>query len=189
MAKKTLTPASKINAPQTVRPSGADWCALYPGSTSVNTLVQPFRAKFIEFQTALTNAGITIKITATLRPPERAYLMHWSWDIAHGICVASAVPAMPGVNIDWVGDPATSISRAKDMVRTYGLAVEAVLNSRHTQGNAVDMILSNFEGKQIANKNGTMVTINQISDLYPVGATYGVIKLQSDPPHWSNDGH
>ena len=26
------------------------------------------------------------------------------------------------------------------------------------------------------------------SDLHKVGASYGVIKLAADPPHWSNDG-
>jgi uncharacterized Zn-binding protein involved in type VI secretion len=33
------------------------------------------------------------------------------------------------------------------------------------------------------------VTIKKMSDLHAVGASYGVHKLVSDPPHWSDDGH
>jgi hypothetical protein len=34
-------------------------------------------------------------------------------------------------------------------------------------------------------KNGT--ALNPV--LHKIGASYGVIKLLSDPPHWSSDGH
>jgi hypothetical protein len=48
---------------------------------------------------------------------------------------------------------------------------------------------------KIADANGQVVRITTTprtgagnQQLWQVGATYGVIKLQSDPPHWSDDG-
>ena len=54
---------------------------------------------------------------------------------------------------------------------------------------AIDMNVSGMIGKTILSKDGTKVKIKAASDLYPVGASYGVHKLESDPPHWSADGH
>ena len=51
------------------------------------------------------------------------------------------------------------------------------------------MNVSGMIGKTILSKDGTKVKIKAASDLYPVGASYGVHKLESDPPHWSADGH
>jgi hypothetical protein len=48
---------------------------------------------------------------------------------------------------------------------------------------------------KIKQKNGTTKTIGSLPrsglnhDLWAVGATYGVLKLPSDPPHWSSNGH
>jgi hypothetical protein len=48
---------------------------------------------------------------------------------------------------------------------------------------------------KIKNAKGDEVTItttprtgNDNKELHAVGATYGVHKLVSDPPHWSHDG-
>jgi hypothetical protein len=48
----------------------------------------------------------------------------------------------------------------------------------------------------IADGNGQQQTITSLprtgagnSDLHGIGATYGVNKLATDPPHWSDDGH
>lgn len=37
--------------------------------------------------------------------------------------------------------------------------------------------------------NGKSVRIDKESDLYPVGESYGVRKLTSDKPQWSDDGN
>jgi len=48
---------------------------------------------------------------------------------------------------------------------------------------------------KIKQKNGSKKTIGSLPrtglnhELWAVGATYGVLKLPSDPPHWSSTGH
>ncbi|HQU42530.1 MAG TPA: hypothetical protein PK867_06940, partial [Pirellulales bacterium] len=85
--------------------SGAAWWhanqAKYPNSTSVDDLEPTFRAKVKEFLAALDKAGASVKISATRRSKQRAYLMHYSWKIAKGEISASKVPAESGVSIVW----------------------------------------------------------------------------------------
>lgn len=63
--------------------SGISWCSRFPGSSSTETLVSPFKENVKDFITALNEAqqGISITISSTLRPEPRQYLMHWSWRI------------------------------------------------------------------------------------------------------------
>jgi hypothetical protein len=97
---------------------------------------------------------------------------------------------MAGVNIQWDhGDNKASKQAAKDMVKGYHMRHAAALGSNHTKRLAIDMTITGMTGKKIKGKNGTEVEIKQDSDLYPVGASYGVIKLINDPPHWSANGH
>jgi len=48
---------------------------------------------------------------------------------------------------------------------------------------------------KIKQKNGSKKTIGSLPrtglnhELWAVGATYGVLKLPSDQPHWSSTGH
>jgi hypothetical protein len=48
---------------------------------------------------------------------------------------------------------------------------------------------------EVAGKGGKKVSIGSPNngadndDLHKLGADYGVIKLATDPPHWSTDGH
>ncbi|MTH47615.1 hypothetical protein GJV78_15390 [Escherichia alba] len=133
--------------------------------------------------------------------------MHWSWKIARGRVQPENVPAKSGVDIDWVHrgaggkvDTTASINAAKAMVRAYGMTnlnVAPALNSRHTEGNAVDMSLSWSGNLEIKNKRGDTVVINTLprdgmnSQLHEVGKTFGVIKYHggsNDKPHWSTDG-
>jgi SH3-like domain-containing protein len=62
--------------------SGAGWVAKFPTSTSTTDLVDPFKTNASSFIAALQSAGATVSIGATLRPKQRAYLMHWSFRIA-----------------------------------------------------------------------------------------------------------
>ncbi len=107
--------------------------------------------------------GAQVTISATKRPEERAYLMHWSWMIAKGHYDASKVSAKAGVNINWWhGDQAKSEAAAQEMVDGYGinnLQVAPSLKSRHIEGNAIDMSISWSDSLKIKNADGTDVSI------------------------------
>jgi D-alanyl-D-alanine dipeptidase len=165
-------------------------------------LAQPFRDKVAKFIAAIKAAGATLVIADTLRPPERAYLMHFSFAIAREGVDPGSVPARTGVDIQWVhpdtpGTPSAVASKnaAEKMVQGYGIAFKPALNSRHTEGNAVDMSISWIGDLVVAKGDGTKVTITSAprdgnnASLHQVGSSYGVIKLVTDPPHWSTDGH
>jgi D-alanyl-D-alanine dipeptidase len=176
--------------------SGPQWCARFPGSDSTDDLIPAFRKSVNNFVEALKAAGATVTVSATLRPPERAYLMHWCWMIATTGQDPAKIPAMPGVNIRWAHPTlADSKAAARAMKTKYGMAHVAALNSRHTQGKAIDMTIRWTGDLVIKNAVGKTKTITSTprtgsnADLIAVGATYGVIKLITDPPHWSTDGH
>jgi hypothetical protein len=188
--------------------SGPSWIEQFPTSKSVDDLVEPFRTNVKNFLQALSDAGADVSIAATFRPPERAFLMHYCYQIAKGLVDPSAAPSNPAppasqdINIQWLhtddaGDPdtAASIQAAAQMVASYAIRFAPVLASRHTEGLAIDMDIT-WEGVlSIADATGMMKIISSVprdggnTDLHAVGATYGVIKLITDPPHWSSDGH
>lgn len=179
--------------------SGAQWCARFPTSTDLADLVEPFRSNATAFIAALRGSGALVAIAATYRPAERAYLMHWCCLVAgfrdaqkifHQIAPGH-VPAMPGIDIDWScgGSVGAATAAAVAMREAYGIVFPAALVSRHTQRLAVDMTIS-FAGElDVPNSGGGVHHITSQQDLWPIGATYGVHKLASDPPHWSSDGH
>jgi hypothetical protein len=148
------------------------------------------------------HAGVHVTISATLRPPERAYLMHYAFRIAREHLDPAQVPARAGVNIEWAhtnaqGQPDLAASRraAEEMVRGYGIVYRPALASRHTQGLAIDMNITWSGTLVIRDRHDQEVTIASTprtgagnADLHRVGASYGVHKLASDPPHWSSDG-
>lgn len=191
-------------------PSGAQWVGRFLGSASLTALASPFREAVTSFLDALRVAGSTVHISATYRPPERAYLMHWSWKIVKQSFDPRQVPSYPGgvINIKWAHtsesgafDQQASTQGARAMVNGYGISglnVAPALASRHTQKLAIDMNISWTGTLAVNNASGTSVSISSApktgmnSDLHAVGATYGVIKFvggNSDKPHWSNDGH
>lgn len=63
--------------------SGADWVREFPGSSSTADLSMQFCPGVERFIKALKKAGARVNISATLRPPERAYLMHWAWMLSN----------------------------------------------------------------------------------------------------------
>jgi hypothetical protein len=100
------------------------------------------------------------------------------------------------VDIEWVHpDRASSVSAAQQMVAGYEIVFGPALTSRHTEGNAIDMDITWNGSLTIARSDGSTATISSGPatggnlDLQKVGAGYGVVKLASDPPHWSSDGH
>lgn len=190
-----------------VQKSGAQWTSLCQGSTSTRSLSSSFGVNVERFIGALERAGTKVVISATRRPPERAYLMHYAWKIAHGEDPAS-VPAMSGVDIDWahldangIADRAPAVIAAQSMVSSYGMSglhVAPAISSRHTEGNAIDMTISWSGTLLLEDASGKTVSIASTprdgmnNDLAEVGKSYGVIKFvggAKDRPHWSNDGH
>lgn len=182
--------------------SGKAWVNKFPTSRDVEDLDPPFRDNVKRFLQAMTDAGCSITISATYRPRERAYLMHYAYRIARESLSPVNVPTLAGVDIQWDHrkangqlDLVASRNAAEDMVLGYGIAFKPALNSQHTRKLAIDMTISWSGTLKIKNAQGSVVTITssprtgQNGNLVRVGATYNVIKLQSDPPHWSSDGH
>ena len=196
--------------------SGRSWVSRFPGSDLVSDLSGTFRQDVTDFISAMRRAGITVTVFGTRRPPERAYLMHYSWLIGKGkIDPAGVRPFVPGpgrapVRICWqhadsrgAEDGAASVEAAREMVSGYqispGLAVAPALSSLHTRGLAIDMTVTWSKASiTIACRWGHRVRISTAphsglnSRLIAVGATYGVIHYFSaaaDPAHWSVSGH
>ncbi len=176
--------------------SGAQWCSRFPTSCEVSALVMPFRDKVTKFVAALRAGNADVSIHATLRPKQRAYLMHYSYLIAKQQCTPGAVPPLNGVEIQWVhSNTAASIAAAAQMVAEYGIVYEPALTSRHIQGLAIDMDISwtgdlaikSAKGGNIAIQSAPRTGMN--TALWTLAAAYGVHKLAADPPHWSSDGH
>ncbi len=178
-------------------PSGPQWCARFPGSASPDDLLPDFRDRVLAFISAMERGGATVSIAATYRPPERAYLMHWSCLIANSGQDPAAVAPMPGVDIDWShdGDVFDARAAAKQMVLGYAIKFPAALVSRHTQRRAIDMTIAWSGTLTVLDFDGQTRTITlpprsgTNAALVDVGRSFGVIKLLTDPPHWSDDGH
>jgi hypothetical protein len=209
----TATPATAgmppLTAPPLPRePSGRAWVGRFPTSASVADCAEPFRANLTAFIAAMGAAGASVSIAATLRPPQRAYLMHWCWSIVKQKTDPRSIPLLDGVAIAWAHldgqgnyDPIASLAAAHEMVEAYGmqaLNVAPALQSNHISGTAVDMAISWPGTLSIARRDGQVVRIDSQPrtgmnpDLKAVGATYGVLKFvggASDMPHWSADGH
>jgi len=192
------TPA--VNTAASTKLSGSAWWhanqAKFPNSDSIADLALPFRANVEAFVAALKVAGASVDIASTLRNKKRAYLMHYSWKIAKGLIQPAAVPGETGVDIVWDhGDIAKSKAGAQEMVSSFAIKFQPSLTSLHLSGLAIDMDIDWSATLKIKNKNGQTVEIagpgtgatNTI--LHSVGASYGVRKLLSDPPHWSSTGH
>ncbi len=198
---KAAAPSTKSFAPAAAPKaigktlSGPSWVAQFPTSRSIVDLAAPFSKKLGAFVEAMRAAGAAVKVSATVRPKQRAYLMHWSWQISKGGFDPSKVPPMTGVAVEWVHSTlAKSRKAARDMVAGYGIVFKPALNSKHTEGLAIDMTISWSGSLKIKQQDGTVRTISSSprnggnAELWKVGAGYGAIKLPSDPPHWSDDG-
>jgi hypothetical protein len=171
-------------------------------STSVDDLVEPFKANTKAFIKVLEDAGARVSVRTTRRSDKRAYLFHWCWKIGLGKAKASAATTMPGVDIEWDhGDAEKSKKGAKEMIDGFGLAVPPnstnppALLTNHTPGKPIDMEITWTGTIKIKKKDGVeepvlfMANVNKNTKLHSVGESYGVKKLTTDAPHWSLDGH
>jgi len=200
------TDAGSVSATMNVtvkEPSGPQWEPRWPKSSAVSDLVQPFQGNVESFITALQAAGANVVIDTTLRPRQRAYLMHYAPIVANGNMAPQNVPQEPGVDICWLhrdanGNPDLAESRdaAQQLANAFHVAFPAAFPTRHSLGLAIDMNITWNGNLVITDGNGQQVTITSTprtgagnTDLHAVGATYGVIKLLADPPHWSDTGN
>jgi len=176
--------------------SGPHWCERFPGSQSPDDLAPDWRGRVWAFISAMQKGGATVTISATYRPPERAYLMHWCWMITNLAQSPAAVPPHGGVKIDWThdGDMRSARAAAEAMVKGYDLEFAPSLDSRHVTGRAIDMTIG-WDGRlSIRDFDGSPHYIlteprdGTNPELIKVGASFGVIKLATDRPHWSDDG-
>jgi hypothetical protein len=183
--------------------SGSSWCAQYPTGTTIAEITDDtFRANVQAFHDAMVAAAtaansLSISISASYRPAERAHLMHYAYKVYKGTATpaaANTASAAAGININWDhGNLATSKAKAGEMVTTYDIAYAPALHSRHTEGKAIDWTITWSGSLMIAKKDETTKldctgSGSSSANLHKVGASYGVHKLASDPPHWSTDG-
>jgi D-alanyl-D-alanine dipeptidase len=121
----------------------------FPTSVSLDDLAAPFATQATAFITALRAAGATVSISATLRPANRAFLMHWAWQIVNNAADPQTVPEREGIDIDSAHQDDAgayshdkSVAGAQAMLTAYGikkdLKVSPSLTSRHIEGNAID---------------------------------------------------
>lgn len=95
-----------------------------------------------------------------MRPAERAYLMHYAWQIARSLITANGVPSYPGVSISWVHESEdATVAAAAQMVTEYRMVAEASLTSNHLTGKAIDMIISWAGTLTIKDAAGSTVSI------------------------------
>ena len=180
--------------------SGAAWWhanqAKYPNSQSTDDLAKPFRTDALAFIKAMRDAGATVSIGATLRHPTRAHLMHYCVRVAKGEVAPGKVPAVAGCAIAWDhGDLAKSKKGAQEMADLFEIVFPASLTSLHIFGRAIDMTIGWNGTLKIKDAGGKLKEIGaprngkDNPELHKVGATYKVMKLVSDAPHWSDNGH
>lgn len=194
--KKDMQPISiNVKKPDLtqVKVSGQDWCGLYLQSKSLDDLAEPFKTNAKKFINAMRNAGISITINTTWRPNERSYLMYYSTAIARGQIAVDKIPPFPGVNIDWThkGNTSEAVKAAKAMHQKYAIGNNPVGkpgSSNHNRKMAVDMTISNYNGK-VVSIDGINTKITSWSSLVALGKKHGVIWYGSkDAPHWSHTG-
>jgi hypothetical protein len=171
--------------------SGPWWCNRFAASQSLTTLAEPFRSNAAAFVEALRFAGAVVTTGVTRIPPERAYLMYWSWRIAAGKVEPASVPAKPGVVIDWThgGNAEAAHTAAILMKHEYGMTAAPALRTRHTDGRAFDMTIQFGWALLIRDRKNIPWPVACQSDITPIGARYGLIKRIGDPHHWSDDGN
>jgi hypothetical protein len=181
--------------------SGPVWVPRFPTRTDLAALETGFQANVRRFLKALGDAAANVRVTATLRPVERAHLMRFAFLIAKQNLDPHTAPAKSGVNINWVHPtPDASRQAAQQMCDGYGLnnlLVPPALGSRHTIGKSIDMVISWTGTLSIRNADGSVIAITGTPrdgtnpTLIATGKTYGVIHFQPparDAVHWSTDG-
>jgi hypothetical protein len=176
--------------------SGLVWVDRFPRSTLLDDLRPSFRSGATRMVGSLRAGGADVEITSTLRPAQRAYLMHFSKAIHEGMSPA-AVPKRFDVPIQWVHPKKSdSVAAATAMFNAYGIRGPVALNSNHIVGHAIDMFITFSGSPTIRDGSGKAVRLTGPNDpdnasVVRLGRTFGVIRgsgISGDPEHWSING-
>jgi len=191
------------------KPSGPHWTHEFKSSKSIDALKGSFKTDFKNFHDALVKAGAKPQIADTYRPPQRNFLMYWSWMIAKEDYDPEKVPKMSGIDIDWVhrdadkkADLEASKKAAEEMVKAYHTRYKPANPSKHSKheiGEAADMSVSWSGDLTIPDGNGKNTTIKSSprthdnKDLQKLALSYGVkhnvhCGPKDDHTHWSTGG-
>ncbi len=81
--------------------SGALWVSKFPTSTRLDEMNSAFAISVASFLSALNAAGASVAKSATLRPANGAFLMHWAWEIVNADADPLTTPEREGVDIQW----------------------------------------------------------------------------------------
>jgi hypothetical protein len=195
------TPTSTSSAcPAGTTLSSAAWTEQFPDKALLTDLHEPFRTGATQFIAALTNAHAHFKVTSTLRPVQRAWLMRYAYDIVtpnpKWHIDPRNVPSSANIPICWVHTKAdgtynqkASVAAALAMVNAYGISpfrkvkpllTEPSLTSNHISGWAMDMTvfwsgiltLKDASGKIIKISSGPRTEMNTL--LWQVADSYAV---------------
>lgn len=183
--------------------SGANWVQIantsgWVNSTDFAALDSSWGPSAQAFVDGLRSAGATVRVTSGLRHPNRAFLMHFAWGVAHGQYTpaqANARCQAQGIDINWDhGNLAASKAAAQALVGAFGLVRQASITSNHIHGKAMDIKISNLPGS--INMNGKTYTTQRgasnqsaAASVAPIGNDMGVKWFGSgDWVHWSHNG-
>lgn len=178
--------------------SGKHWVSKFPGSKTTDTLKTGFKEHVDDFIALLEANGADIKISATYRPKERAFLMNRAGKIMIGKLKPADADDPLHTGIVWDhGDDAKSRAAAAAMCAPdgYDIAYPAAYPSRHMIGLAIDMSIKGLPETITGLPDGKEVNIGSApaesnAKLWKIGEHYyHVIKKPDDRPHWSDNGH
>jgi hypothetical protein len=184
--------------------SGAEWVGIanangWTNSTAFSALAPSWGPSAQAFVEGLRVAGAEVHVTAGLRHPNRAFLMHYAWGVARSQYTpaqANAACRGRGIHIEWDhGATAASRAAAQALVDAFGLVHQASITSNHIHGLAIDMEISNLPPR-ITMNGRTYTTLRDASgeaaarSVAPIGRAMGVNWFgPGDIVHWSHDGH
>jgi len=184
--------------------SGAEWVEIanasgWINSTEFSALDPSWGPRVQAFVEGLLAAGAQVRVTAGLRHPNRAFLMHYAWGVAQGqYTPAQANEACRGrgINIEWDhGTTESCRAAAQALVSAFGLVHQASIKSNHIQGLAIDMEISDLpasitmNGRTYATQCGACGE-DAARSVAPIGHAMGVIWFgPGDVVHWSHNGH
>lgn len=201
---RAAVPAAAAPATGENTRSGASWVATansqgWTDSTDFSTFNGTWGPKARAFVEGLRNNGADVTVTAGLRHPNRATLMHYAWHVAAGSKTAAAANAdcrARGIAIEWDhGDATRTRSAANALKNAFGLVHAAALTSNHIAGLAMDLnirsvprsLTMNGKTYQSGGKGNGTLDEDKVDH---IGRDMGVIWFGSgDWVHWSVDGH
>jgi hypothetical protein len=194
---------SRQSASDLVR-SGTRWHSIadargWSNSTAFSSLDPSWGTRARGFVELLRASGAAVDVSAGRRHPSRAFLMHYAWGVAHGQYTpaqANDASRAHGIPIDWDhGDATTSRAAALAQADAFQMVTQAVLDSSHIRGLAIDVTISNLpasitiDGRTHAMARGASGRTAD-SSVAAIGRAMGVIwGGPGDDVHWSHNGH